>query len=1057
MANLGTMLVRLGTDNRALVRGFQDSIRQIEHFADAAERVGTSMTLGVTAPALLMGGAALRATGSLESLEKGLTAMTGSASEAERQLARLTEIAKLPGISFQEAAQGSITLQAIGFSAAGAERSVRALGQAVAASPGGGAVQFEGVLRQFRQIAAQGRIMGDELNIMLENAPALAKAFQNAFGTTNAEAIRKLNLSTEEFFNRLLAGMEALPKVEGGLSNALENLGQASKRALGTLLLDDALALTKTIDGLSGSLEHAANVFVAIDPTTKRVALGLVAMAAAAGPLSAGVGLIARGFITARGAMTAIPLLAGRMSSGFRTLNNTLIATQAGLSFNAAAGRFQAASGVFVSRTAAITAAAAGSSRSMAVLRLAAGGLAGAIFSPGGLVIALGVAAAAFVTMKLRAAEAKAQLDEFHTHLEGLSETGLTLARAELSQELMAVGDEMERTQKKLTKWVNPMDGVSPAFKVEFDNPAYLALEQKAGEIRAQLETVAGAVDRLRESTSTDLGDFGGNTGPTETALDRLEKRVKSLLSTYENLRGRGDGTVGVLNDLMGVEREIEALIRSQGGKRTEDLERALVLASNFRDTLFGDLDQQIATPVMRDLMGKVITPKLIINGFEADPAALEEAKKRIQDKLRLTALLDLELKPVKAQAPKPIDDIEDPALEAFNDTLEAVRNITSSFGDLADALADVSPALAGSLQGVETFLNGLGRFKAGQSKGGVLGALGQVSGGIGMVAGIASVFAALNAGNQELVQAMDENEKALRDLRLTLSGFRTTFDAQRSALGFIDQTQDRNPLGQTNLFMKVTEDTTRRLAAFGLTIDQLVALGESFGIDVLDSKGRIIVSSLDALEEAIRRTRLSVEQFASTLDGQRTLLGARREIFDVTSPVAAAQDQLKLLNMIAPNLFGDLANLDLSSGAARAVLEKRLQELITGLLEGTITPEMIGGFESVQEFIDSLLSADKALDAFSDTLASLSNVPEIFDLVLRRQQAAATGGYTTPDSRAPAGYTPPPSGGRERPSLEIHIHNPPANMDVKEAVRQTKEALKRDPEFDVMVRERAS
>ena len=53
----------------------------------------------------------------MESLTRGLTAVAGSAKEAELQMADLREVAKLPGLGLEEAMRGSINLQAAGLSA----------------------------------------------------------------------------------------------------------------------------------------------------------------------------------------------------------------------------------------------------------------------------------------------------------------------------------------------------------------------------------------------------------------------------------------------------------------------------------------------------------------------------------------------------------------------------------------------------------------------------------------------------------------------------------------------------------------------------------------------------------------------------------------------------------------------------------------------------------------------------------------------------------------------------------------------------------------------------
>lgn len=75
---------------------------------------------------------------------------------------------------------------------------------------------------------------------------------------------------------------------------------------------------------------------------------------------------------------------------------------------------------------------------------------------------------------------------------------------------------------------------------------------------------------------------------------------------------------------------------------------------------------------------------------------------------------------------------------------------------------------------------------------------------------------------------------------------------------------------------------------------------------------------------------------------------------------------------------------------------------------------------------------------------AALSSVPEIFDLALRRRQAALGGAAAPPvgGGLTPATVTPTDLGGNQ-PGITVNIVNPPAGMDARATARQFVEALK--------------
>lgn len=305
---MSNQTLRLNVDSRGLERGAKSGAKSLEEIrraagragsaadeadaslqrlgraADALRPVGRALTMFVSAPLVGIAGFAVKAAADMDSLTRALDAMTGSSAETARQMERLKEVARAPGLGFREAVQGSVNLQAVGFAALDAERAMKALGNAVATT-GGGKNELDRVLFQLSQMAAAGKVLGQDLRPVIQTAPAVAKALNELFGTTSAEAISSQVDSFEDFFNLLIPKLEQMPSVAGGAQNAFDNLSDSAFRARAALGQQLLPAVIPLIDGFADMLEQMDG----LEPSTLRNVIAFGAAAAVIGPLTLGV------------------------------------------------------------------------------------------------------------------------------------------------------------------------------------------------------------------------------------------------------------------------------------------------------------------------------------------------------------------------------------------------------------------------------------------------------------------------------------------------------------------------------------------------------------------------------------------------------------------------------------------------------------------------------------------------------------------------------------------------------------------------------------------------
>ena len=237
----------------------------------------------------------------MDGMKRGLLAAAGSAAGMEAQLKRLREVAKLPGLGLPEAVRASIRLQAVKFDAEFAERSLKAVGNALA-SVGAGRAELDGVTLAMTQMKAKGKVSAEEINQMAERMPQVRQAMIDAFGTANTEMIQEMGMTVDEFLEGMIVQLEKLPAVTGGVGNSLENLQDSIfqlRNQFGDILLP---ALVKVVDKLSSVVEWVSK----LSDTQKEIfAWGTVSVGAISGLVAAlaGLGTALPGIISSVGAL----------------------------------------------------------------------------------------------------------------------------------------------------------------------------------------------------------------------------------------------------------------------------------------------------------------------------------------------------------------------------------------------------------------------------------------------------------------------------------------------------------------------------------------------------------------------------------------------------------------------------------------------------------------------------------------------------------------------------------------------------------------------------------
>lgn len=526
---------------------------------EAMQNFGKGAMAALTVPITAFGIATFSVGANFESLRMGLNAVAGSAQEAAVQWERLRIIARAPGIGFEEAIQGSVRLQAVGFSAARAERNLKEFANAIALT-GGGKDNLREVTYQLSQMAAKGKVLSEDLKPIIGQSPAVAKALKMAFGTVNPEAIRNLGLSFEEFNDRLLDAMARLPRVAGGARNAWDNFVDSSKQAIDRLAPTILPIAQQVLGLLSGMIERAAGAWQKMSPGMRTIAVSLAVVAAAAGPTIFLIGSLARG-------MYGLYVVGRTVAGGLALV------------------------------TAAMRAMAGAQGAVAAVSALRTGMVAiGTFLAGGALVIALAAVATAFVATGIRAQEAAAAARQaaadFREALTGMSDAAVQANAQAANRAFTAIVRTVQKEQEAIADLRNLAAGTkSPTHRDSLlkeaerrtarlrdlatiqadslrkvqDVSAEMATRQRLGAADTPLNgeggdkekgrTPAKVMEDVRESVAEMNREFAAMAARVDAGLmkptEAADQRAQGLLSTVQKI-GELFGELGQMRGLSG-------------------------------------------------------------------------------------------------------------------------------------------------------------------------------------------------------------------------------------------------------------------------------------------------------------------------------------------------------------------------------------------------------------------------------------------------------------------------------------------------------------------------
>jgi len=191
---------------------------------------GAATALELAAAARYTAGALVEGAGRGADVAGLRSIMGGDEAAAAGQFETIRQIAKKPGVNVEGGLFLARGLQAAERDASEAARAVDTLGNAIAVV-GKGSAEFDRASIALVQMASKADLSAQEFRQLAEAGIPMARILKEAFGTSDEDAIAKMDITGAEGFSRILAALEKMPEAEDTAKNTIDNLGIAWKEA----------------------------------------------------------------------------------------------------------------------------------------------------------------------------------------------------------------------------------------------------------------------------------------------------------------------------------------------------------------------------------------------------------------------------------------------------------------------------------------------------------------------------------------------------------------------------------------------------------------------------------------------------------------------------------------------------------------------------------------------------------------------------------------------------------------------------------------------------------
>lgn len=322
----------LGKSNETIKKSFSESLNAV---SSAAKQVGVALSVGITAPIVLLGKQFLESSGQFQMYQSSFETMLGSAGKATATIKELQVMSAATPFELSDLAGATKTLLQFNVSQEKVMPTLKALGDI---SQGNGQ-RFQALALSFGQASASGKLMGQDLMQMINagfnplqeiskktgESIASLKDKMSA-GGISAEMLSDAFMSATAEGGKFFGGMDKASRTLPGLLSTLNDDFMTMGRSFSDILMPAAMDLVKQLSGVAKSISE-------ISEPAKNAVISVSLFAAIMGPLALGIAGVTKAMAFFSTAMTAHPI--GMVIAAVAVLTAGLIALTAAMKSSA--------------------------------------------------------------------------------------------------------------------------------------------------------------------------------------------------------------------------------------------------------------------------------------------------------------------------------------------------------------------------------------------------------------------------------------------------------------------------------------------------------------------------------------------------------------------------------------------------------------------------------------------------------------------------------------------------------------------------------------------------
>ena len=319
--------VILQADTSKFTNSLNKANKQMVNFGRSMTKVGKSLSIGLSVPLAAAGVKALSSAAKFEKLQTQLNVLTGSADKGAESFKKLVEFSAGTPFQLDQLVEANNTLMGFGVSAEDAFKHLQSIGDIAAVSGG----DLKNISVAFGQVAASGRLMGQDLLQLINNGVPIIDMLSSSMGVAKSEIkdmvsegavtfpvlVKAFEDSTSQG-GKFAGGMQQLSGTLGGVFSTLKDNVNIAFAEIGKSIVEST-DLVEVSKKLITRIQELTEKFKALSPETKKTLTIIAGIAAAIGPALILIGKLSTGF----GAVAKVlPIVA----TGFKLLTTAMIA-----------------------------------------------------------------------------------------------------------------------------------------------------------------------------------------------------------------------------------------------------------------------------------------------------------------------------------------------------------------------------------------------------------------------------------------------------------------------------------------------------------------------------------------------------------------------------------------------------------------------------------------------------------------------------------------------------------------------------------------------------------